>query len=53
MKMIGRIHSPHCDCNSRYVSARSEKCSKMHGTKRQRDREKRSWKAVSRYGDTP
>lgn len=44
MKMMGKIHSPQCDCGSAFVSAKSHKCNKVHGSKRQRSREKRQWK---------
>lgn len=53
MKMLGRIHSSYCDCNSKYVTAQDEKCNKKYGTKRQRSKEKRSWKTAARHGDTP
>lgn len=49
-KMLGRIHGPQCDCNiEQYVSGKGEKCNHRYGVKRQRGREKQSFKrALSR-----
>lgn len=44
-KMMGKIHSRQCDCGiPQFVSGKSEKCNKIHGNKRRRAREKRSWR---------
>lgn len=43
-KMMGKIHSPQCDCDCGFVSGKGHKCNKVHGSKRQRTREKREWK---------
>lgn len=45
-KMLGKIHEPMCDCNiEQYVSGKGEKCNHRYGVKRQRAKEKRSWKS--------
>ncbi len=45
MKMMGRLHRPHCDCNiEQYVSGKEEKCNHRYGVKRRRLREKRMWR---------
>lgn len=44
-KMMGDAgHNWPCDCGSVHVSATGEKCNKKHGNRRQRSREKQTWK---------
>lgn len=41
--MLGKVHRNQCDCHSKYVTGKEEKCNKRHGSSRQRTREKRQW----------